>query len=303
MGVRAEVAKTPTSTLTNSLDPVSNGGGEDVDIDMDGANVKRAGKASWINLSLTLPGLRDDDKDLVFLEEMLREVLVLPSSAGAVDETTTTRSTKARSLQDALVINSHWHWRLYIDVVLISPPNTAAGSYPLPLLSMAVHLALRDTRIPRLKSEGEEDPLADDDWEASVHLYGKSIDSRSLAAGIPPVTLLVMVVGENVIFDPDGTELAVADGVFAVSIGRNGSGSGKDVNVLAVRMLETSARDTFKGIPRNENGNSWETVPGVWRPKVGGVKRAVMSNVVDAVLGDAGREVLNGLEGFVVQGG
>lgn len=300
VGIRAEVAKTPAPSQSEEVS--SNG----EDVAMAGADTpqtsRQAGKASWVNLSLTLPGLRDDDKDLVFLEEMLREVLVLPSSDNN-DSSDTTKAGVDGSLQDALVINSRWHWRLHIDVVLISPPSTASGSYPLPLLSMAVHLALRDTRIPRLKSEGEEDPLADDDWEASVYLYdrkrGAGSRTKALAAGVPPVTLLIMVVGENVIFDPDGTELAVADGVFAVSIGRHGDG----VNVLGLRMLETSARDTFKGIPKNEGGNAWEVVPGVWRPKVGGVKRAVLTKIVNAVLKDAGREVLNGLEAFVVHGG
>lgn len=288
VGVRAEVEKTGATTK----EPSSNGGYVEMG-NVDSLLKKAAGTAGWVNLTLNLPGLRDDDKDLIFLEEMLREVLVAPS-----DPNTSTAG-GAASLQDALVINSRWHWRLHIDVVLISPPSSASGSYPLPLLSMAIHLALRDTRIPRLKSEGDEDPLADDDWEASVHLYGKAGKACSLAVGVPPVTLLVMVVGDNVIFDPSATELAVADGVLAVSIGK----SDDNVHVLAVRMLETSARDTFKGIPKNENGNSWDVVPGVWRPKVGGVRRAVLSKAMKVVLGGVGREVITGLEAFVAHGG
>lgn len=294
VGVRAEVERTTHVATGTDVEE------QDTEMgDTEDAKTRRGrGTASWISLSLTLPGLRDDDQDLVFLEEMLREVLVAPSSSTAA-----TTNNVADSLQDALVINSRWHWRLHIDVVLISPPEgSAAGSYPLPLLSMAIHLALRDTRIPRLKSEGEEDPLADDDWEASVYLYSKPGKTRSLAAAVPPVTLLVMVVGENVVFDPSGTELAVADGVFAVSIARVGA-ENDQVSMLAVRMLETSARDTFKGVPKNEGGHEWDVVPGVWRPKVGGVKRAVLTKVIKAVLGDVGREVIGSLEAFAVQGG
>lgn len=299
VGVRAEVER----TISRGSEIAKNG----EDADMTGTNEidrkKRGlGRAKWVNLTLTLPGLRDDDKDLIFLEEMLREVLIAPSSTHVTSET----GTGAGSLQDALVINTRWHWRLHIDVVLISPAEgSAAGSYPLPLLSMAIHLALRDTRIPRLKSEGEEDPLADDDWEASVYLYGSSArpEGNYLATGVPPVTLLVMIVGENVVFDPSGTELAVADGVLAVSVGRNVTNTNDEVSVLAVRMLETGARDTFKGVPRKEGGNEWDVVPGVWRPKVGGVKREVLKKVMRVVLGEVGRDIVGGLEAFVVQGG
>lgn len=294
VGIRAEIERTAQVPKDTDGEQDTEMGGTD-----DAKTKAGQGKANWISLSLTLPGLRDDDQGLVFLEEMMREVLVAPSSSASAAGA----AIGAGSLQDALVINSRWHWRLHIDVVLISPPEgSAAGNYPLPLLSMAIHLALRDTRIPRLKSEGEEDPLADDDWEASVYLYSKPGKTRSLAAAVPPVTLLVMVVGENVVFDPSGTELAVAEGVFAVSIARVAA-KDDQVNILAVRMLETSARDTFKGVPRNEGGNDWDVVPGVWRPKVGGVKRAVLTKVMKAVLGDVGKETVGSLEAFVVQGG
>lgn len=305
VGIRAEVERTVSrgNETTKQSEETNTG----ADADMMGTNEahqrKRGlGRAKWVNLTLTLPGLRDDDKDVIFLEEMLREVLVAPAS----NDTTSEGSAGAGSLQDALVINTRWHWRLHIDVVLISPPEgSAAGSYPLPLLSMAIHLALRDTRIPRLKSEGEEDPMADDDWEASVYLYANPArpETNYLAAGVPPVTLLVMTVGENVIFDPSGTELAVADGVLAVSVGRNVNAASDEVSVLAVRMLETGARDTFKGVPRKEGGNDWDVVPGVWRPKVGGVKRDVLRKVMKMVLGEVGMDVVGGLEAFAVQSG
>lgn len=297
VGVRAEVEKTilkGRGLAKDGEDDVGMTGTDDLDFRQSGP-----GRASWVNLTLTLPGLRDDDKDLVFLEEMLREVLLAPSSA----ETRLSAGAGASSLQDALVINTRWHWRLHIDVVLISPPESSAtGAYPLPLLSMAIHMALRDTRIPRLKSEGEEDPLADDDWEASIHLYGNPGNSGKsfLAAGVPPVTLLVMVVGENVIFDPSETELAVADAVLAVSIGGNLSVSTNEVYVLAIRMLGTNARDTFKGVPRREGGNEWDVVPGVWRPRVGGVKREVTKKVTGLVLADVGKDIVSGLDAFVV---
>ena len=279
VGIRGEVER---SQIKANID-------QGQDQDMTGtSSTKPQGRSQWLNLSLTLPGLRDDDGDLVFLEEMLREVLVTPSNA-------------ALSLQDSLVINSRWHWRLFVDVVLISPPEGSAGnSFPLPMLSMAIHLALRDTRIPRLKSEGEEDPLADDDWEASLWLYSKP-GKKGLNDGVPPVTLLIMAVGDNVIFDPSGVELAVADGVFAVSIGRRADGDA--IQILGLRMLETNARNTFKGVAKSEDVNEWDVVPGVWKPKVGGIKRTTLMSVSKAVMGVAGKDIIGSLEAFIVQGG
>ncbi len=298
VGVKLEVEKTVTSKLV-----VSKSGTEDGAMDMDdneqslkleGTNgvqekehgKREGGRSEWLTLTLTLPGLRDDDPNLVFLEEMLREPLAISG------------------LQDQLVINHRWHWHVYVDVLLVSPLGLA--SYPLPLLSMAVHLALRDARVPRLKSEGEEDPVADDDWMASAFLYGP-------AAKRPPVTLLVVVVGENAIFDPSREELAVADGVVAVSVGSTAA-SGEETKeksakeneeeeeykILAVRMIDTPARDTMRGVPMSNEGGEGVDVPGVWKPRVGGIKRGVLKTVAKIVIqGGVARDVMAGLDGFL----
>lgn len=286
VGIRAEVEK------TSKADTVAVDEGHDVDMTdsaTDSARQRNLGRARWVDLSLTLSGLRDDDKELIFLEEMLREVLVSPSSGQM-----------GLSLQDSLVINSRWHWHLYIDVVLISPPSTSAigGSYPLPLLSMAIHLALRDTRIPLLKSEGEEDPLADDDWEASRYLYVGKDSRTAMLQSVPPVTLLVTVTGDNTLFDPSEAELSVADAVFAVSIGR--ADDDDTPTLLSMRTLETGARDTMRGVPNKDDTKEWEAVPGVWRPKIGGVKRNILNKVVKEVLGGTGKDVLRDLGRFVI---
>ncbi|KAI6915745.1 hypothetical protein KC341_g19283, partial [Hortaea werneckii] len=102
------------------------------------------------------------------------------------------------------------------------------------------HLALLSTRLPALVSERDEDPLFNDDWEASTFLYPKtspsspssnssSSSSSSTAAppSPPPITLLVVSVsssraegGEStILFDPSREELAVADAVVAISLG------------------------------------------------------------------------------------
>ncbi|KIW26034.1 uncharacterized protein PV07_09163 [Cladophialophora immunda] len=279
VGVKLEVEKTAGgNSVSNPED-----GAMDIDADDKGQNKgqKRGkGKSEWVTITLTLPGLRDDDANLVFLEEMLREPLAVPSSSNAT------------SLQDSLIINSRWHWHVYIDVLLISPNGLA--SYPLPLLSMATHLALRDTRIPKLKSEGEEDPIADDDWMASTYLYPRT---TPLSAR-PPVTLLVVVIGDNIIFDPSREELAVADGIIAVSVGDTAKEA--EFQLLATRMIDTPARDTMKGVPLSGEAEEGVDVPGVWRPRIGGVKRTLLKKVVNTVLtGGVAQDVMSGLDGFL----
>lgn len=278
MGIKLEVEKTPQIGKHD----------EDKSMEIDGSEQDiQHGNPDWVTLTLTLPGLRDDDASLVFLEQMLREPLISPTSS------------TSQSLQDALIINKRWHWHIYIDVVLISP--FGLSSYPLPLLSLNVYLALCDTRVPRLKSQGEEDPVADDDWEASGYLYGGGARLTK-----PAFTLLVLVVGENMIFDPSREELAVADAIVAVSVGKSVVGEEKEeLRILAVRMIETPARDTMKGVPASGESVEGQDVPGVWKSKLGGVKRSLLKNVTRVVMEDDGRsgvakEVVDGLEGFLV---
>jgi exosome complex component RRP42 len=80
------------------------------DVDMDDANAdddsgaaknQHGGKGDndWLEMSIEIPGLRDDDALPVFLAAMLTEALL---ADGAV--------------RDRLWINSRFHWRLCIDV-------------------------------------------------------------------------------------------------------------------------------------------------------------------------------------------
>ena len=56
-------------------------------------------KSSWVDVTIDMPGQRDDDSLAVFLAQMIHEGLV-------TDET----------LLRQLFINQKWHWKLYIDV-------------------------------------------------------------------------------------------------------------------------------------------------------------------------------------------
>lgn len=110
VGVKAEVEKTVVSADALKLpqqtqeEYVGNNDGE--------ANQgSSSGHGSWVQMSIEIPGFRDDDALPVFLSEMMREPLVESVSSEGSGNGEMTGGLKGR-----LVINKRWHWRLYIDV-------------------------------------------------------------------------------------------------------------------------------------------------------------------------------------------
>ncbi|KAG9248581.1 ribosomal protein S5 domain 2-type protein [Calycina marina] len=259
------------------------------------------GLNEWVELCVEIPGMRDDDSMPVFLAAMMSEALL-------ADGEFTRR----------LYINRRFHWKLYLDILLLSQPS----SYPLPLLSLTTHLALLLTKFPRLKSEKDEDPLFDDDWDASVFLYPRS-STKSFDR--PPVTLLVMSVNGNIMFDPSKEELSVAEVVLAVSVGERSrseegdmvidSGKTRDLRLLAVRTIDPPSRLTHPGVPNALNtatgGSAADTSEkasgqretmaegSVWQPPRGGAKRHQIAAMIQKVLeqGGVAEEVMAGLDG------
>jgi exosome complex component RRP42 len=195
------------------------------------------------------------------------------------------------------------------QVLLISPPL----SYPLPLLSLTTHLALLATRLPRLKSEGDEDPMFDDDWESSTFLYPR--DGAGAQGSRPPITLLVVAIGDTTIFDPAKEELAVAESALAVSVAEvrkikeegdmDVDKKGRELKLLSVRTVDPPSRLTPPGVPHvaNNSGSAQksdtQTTEGVWKAPLGGTKFGVIDGIIQAVLekGGVADEVLDGLEG------
>jgi exosome complex component RRP42 len=184
---------------------------------------------------------------------------------------------------------------------------------------LTTHLALLSTRIPALISEKDEDPLFNDDWEASTYLYPGSRHATNSKDGNakdrqhkPPVTLLVMSVGENIIFDPSREELAVAEAVLAISITASVDG-GNSLKVVALRTIDPPSRLTAAGTPialtsvtggtpqvshtdamalrEKDQGQT------IWRPPRGGMKRAIVSKMIKLAVeqGGVGQEVMDGL--------
>jgi exosome complex component RRP42 len=174
-----------------------------------------------------------------------------------------------------------------------------------------------------LKSEGDEDPLFDDDWAASTYLYPRK-DGRVTSR--PPVTLLVMAVGNNILCDPAKEELAVADVALAVSVGESTSRNQKDamdvdsredcriLRLLCIRTIDPPSRLTPPGVPnaaktadgaaetpKKQPGPSIreiESVEGVWRAPRGGAKMTVLAALLQRVLekGGVADEVLDALD-------
>ncbi|KAH7366825.1 exosome complex exonuclease RRP42 [Plectosphaerella cucumerina] len=307
VGVKAALEKTPDPYGTSEESRTQGGGGAGEDGGEEGqAHLK--GRSEWLDLSIEIPDTRDDDAGTVFLASMLTEALLADGE-----------------FAKKLYINRRFHWKLYLDILLISPPL----SYPLPLLSLTTHLALLSTRLPRLKSEGDEDPMFDDDWQSSTLLYPQ--DERATTSR-PPITLLVIAVGGNIIFDPSKDELAVAESLLAVSVaevpakGKKEDGDvamdgaveeNRQLRLLSVRTIDPPARMTSPGIPNSENpatnvstpgkkaapapqaAASHAVQPGVWRPPIGGTKFGVLQAMIAKVLekGGVADEILDALDG------
>ena len=106
VGVKAEVEKTPLRGLSNDNLKIHIGTGAQ-DEEMGDAEEeegvtpgrKGAGENGWVEMTIEIPGFRDDDPLPVFLAAMLLEALL---STG--------------DLVDKLWINRRWHWKLYVDV-------------------------------------------------------------------------------------------------------------------------------------------------------------------------------------------
>ncbi|KAH0168894.1 hypothetical protein KCU67_g3291, partial [Aureobasidium melanogenum] len=285
VGIKAEVEKSAGygrdyAGETEKDSGLGTAGGAEIEMGgMGQGDEGKNGRDTWIEVQIEMPGYRDDDALPVFLGAMLRESLLA-----------------TQVLKDRLYINRRFHWRLYIDILLLSAPL----SYPLPLLSLTTHLALKHTNLPALISEQDEDPLFNDDWDAAVPLYPSGQK--------PPVTLLLASIGPNILFDPSGDELAVADSVVAVSVA---PAAEKQLAVMAVRMVDPPSRSTGAGTPDVLNTATGgaaptkaealavrETDSGVWRPPRGGVSRSLVARMIKMVVenGGVGEEILEALD-------
>lgn len=134
VGVKAEVERTVVLGIMDR-GVVGGGGGDDGDEDegegegegeggvdrpegsgsgSGGGIGTRRGQSSWVEMSIEIPGLRDDDPLPVFLAEMMREALVGSGTGGTAQGKG--GAAMSEGLKGRLVINQGWHWRVYVDV-------------------------------------------------------------------------------------------------------------------------------------------------------------------------------------------
>lgn len=109
VGVKAEVERTVGASNTTNMSQYQDRGGDDEDTRMHSAEedvgeerrrqARGKGQGSWIEVTVDIPGERDDDGMVVFLAQMLQEGLVADGG-----------------LRDRLWIGWGWHWRVYVDV-------------------------------------------------------------------------------------------------------------------------------------------------------------------------------------------
>lgn len=105
--MKAEVEKAQGAENHRWYDDMGErGSGEDEEMGGVGGDGrgKGGGEDKWVEVTVDMPGQRDDDAMVVFLAQMIHEGLVADGG-----------------LRNRLVINARWHWRLYIDVRTSSP--------------------------------------------------------------------------------------------------------------------------------------------------------------------------------------
>lgn len=109
VGVKAEVERTALRPGEETIFLEEGGGddGGDGEGEVGGGLDKRKGDGAWVEMTVEIPGLRDDDSGTAFLSAMLSEALL-------ADGEFTKR----------LWINRRFHWKLYLDVRPVCPCAT-----------------------------------------------------------------------------------------------------------------------------------------------------------------------------------
>ncbi|KAG5361300.1 Exosome complex component RRP42 [Yarrowia sp. C11] len=142
----------------------------------------------------------------------IRDDSPLPKILSAVLQTLILSSIDTNRLR---LTRSNYAFKLHIDALVLSHT-----SFPLNLVSLAIFLALKCTRLPLLVSsandeEHEEVPVFSDDWEESLALCGGEIlannSGSEAVAWTPPLVFALAVVGNNILVDPTHEEESVSD--------------------------------------------------------------------------------------------
>jgi exosome complex component RRP42 len=97
VGIKAEIEKTVNPY--GSLDDPTDQKAVEREAPEEGEVPEQTGKPEWLEISIEIPGYRDDEATTVFLSSMLSEALLADGE-----------------FSKKLWINSRFHWKLYLDV-------------------------------------------------------------------------------------------------------------------------------------------------------------------------------------------
>lgn len=148
-----------------------------------------------VAVDVDIAGLRDDHSSLTMIASTLQQMLINSQILSG----------------SRLKLTSRFAFKLFIDALVISHTSN-----PMNLLSLAVYLALKSTRLPKLisstdDSSAEEIPVFDDDWDHSTFLTSDGINGEDTLHK-PPLLFIFAVIGDNLLIDPSRDEETVAEG-------------------------------------------------------------------------------------------
>jgi exosome complex component RRP42 len=103
VGIKAEVERTNIVSGKDEIEEADDNAMEAVEDGEDGPGASgQKGENAWVDMTIDIPGYRDDDALPVFLASMLTEALLASGE-----------------LQSRLWINRRFHWKLYLDVSIV----------------------------------------------------------------------------------------------------------------------------------------------------------------------------------------
>lgn len=180
--------------LANGSSRIRGSGGSECIAGVKAKVVRTDEEPNLVEVDVDITGMRDDNPMLALLSSTFQIAL-----------------NKSTQLRDALRLTSKYSFKIFIDGVILSH-----SSYPFNLLSFAIYLALKSTRLPLLTSSvddktQEEVPTFNDDWD----------EARLLCQQYsPPLLFLVAVVGETILLDPTDVEEKVSETGIIVGLGQ-----------------------------------------------------------------------------------
>ncbi|KAL7788496.1 arginine-tRNA-protein transferase [Trichoderma afarasin] len=266
VGVKAEIEKTVDPLggehYQEYVKSASGVGGGDAEAD------RSAARGEWLEMTVEIPGLRDDDAGTVFLAELLREALLADGE-----------------FAKKLWINRRFHWRLYLDVnpfdittAFISPTTPLPHNTSRPPRHKTPAPQIRRRRRPHVRRRlgGRPEELAVADSALAVSLCEVRTQREQGGMEVDSGRELRLVSMRTI----DPPSRLTPPGVPSTA------------NLAASGTSDTTQQ-------KQQQRAEEHPQEGVWKAPLGGTRFAVLDSIMQAVLekGGVADEVLDGLEG------